>query len=246
MRIGTRGSALALAQAGAVAEALGGGARSSPITTTRRPRPRGAATSRAGSRELERGAAATARSTSRCTRPRTCPASCPTGLDDRRRAGARGPARRARAARASLDELPAGRAGRHRAACAARAQLLALRADLEVVELRGNVDTRLRELADGDYDAIVLAAAGLRAARPRATRRPARCSTSSCPRAGQGALALEARAGDDAAPPRPRAITDRGAHACAARRARARRARSARLPHAGRARTPTLDDGRHA
>ena len=41
------------------------------------------------------------------------------------------------------------------------AQLRALRADLDVVELRGNVDTRLRKLADGDYDAIVLAAAGL-------------------------------------------------------------------------------------
>jgi hydroxymethylbilane synthase len=42
-----------------------------------------------------------------------------------------------------------------------RAQLLASRPDLEVVELRGNVDTRLRKLADGEVDALVLAAAGL-------------------------------------------------------------------------------------
>ena len=42
-----------------------------------------------------------------------------------------------------------------------RSQLLALRPDLDVEELRGNVDTRLRRLAEGDYDAIVLAAAGL-------------------------------------------------------------------------------------
>src|SRR4051794_12221901 len=42
-----------------------------------------------------------------------------------------------------------------------RSQLLALEPGLEIVELRGNVDTRLRRLEDGDYDAIVLAAAGL-------------------------------------------------------------------------------------
>ena len=42
-----------------------------------------------------------------------------------------------------------------------RAQLLALRPDLQIRELRGNVDTRLRRLADGDFDAIVLAQAGL-------------------------------------------------------------------------------------
>jgi hydroxymethylbilane synthase len=42
-----------------------------------------------------------------------------------------------------------------------RAQLLAVRPDLEVVELRGNVDTRLRKLAAGEVDALVLAAAGL-------------------------------------------------------------------------------------
>ena len=65
-----------------------------------------------------------------------------------------------------------------------RSQLLALRADLQVRDLRGNVDTRLRRLADGDYHAIVLARAGLdrlgrpdegapvAAARAAARRRP--------------------------------------------------------------------------
>ena len=52
-----------------------------------------------------------------------------------------------------------------------RSQLLAARPDLDVREVRGNVDTRLRKLADGDYDALVLAAAGLaRLGRDEGTR----------------------------------------------------------------------------
>ena len=65
-------------------------------------------------------------------------------------------------------------------------------------DLRGNVDTRLRRLADGDFDAIVLAQAGLdRLGRgdEGAPLDPA-CS---CPAAGQGCLALETRDADDAA-----------------------------------------------
>ncbi|MBA3263936.1 MAG: hydroxymethylbilane synthase, partial [Thermoleophilaceae bacterium] len=60
----------------------------------------------------------------------------------------------------SLDALDTG-AVVGTASVRRRAQLLALRPDLEVRELRGNVDTRLRRLADGDFDAIVLARAGL-------------------------------------------------------------------------------------
>lgn len=61
----------------------------------------------------------------------------------------------------SLAEVPEGaRVGT--ASLRRRAQLLALRPDLEVVELRGNVDTRLRRLDEGELDGIVLAAAGLR------------------------------------------------------------------------------------
>ncbi len=56
-----------------------------------------------------------------------------------------------------------------------RAQILALRDDVQVVEVRGNVDTRLRKLAAGEIDALVLAAAGLqRLGRPRPGRRRAR------------------------------------------------------------------------
>ncbi len=78
-----------------------------------------------------------------------------------------------------------------------RAQLLATRPDLSVVELRGNVDTRLRKQAEGAYDGVVLAAAGLlrlgRAVAVGTCLDPARF----VPAVGQGALALEAREGDD-------------------------------------------------
>jgi hydroxymethylbilane synthase len=77
------------------------------------------------------------------------------------------------------------------------AQLRALRPDLVVHPLRGNVDTRLRKLESGEYDAIILASAGLR----RLGRTERICQVLSvaemCPAAGQGALAIEARAGDD-------------------------------------------------
>jgi hydroxymethylbilane synthase len=71
-----------------------------------------------------------------------------------------------------------------------KAQLLAARPDLEIAELRGNVDTRLRKLADGDFDAIVLAAAGL----ARLGRSDEGNPLEACvPAPGQGTLALEAR-----------------------------------------------------
>jgi len=77
-------------------------------------------------------------------------------------------------------------------------QLRALRPDLVIEPLRGNLDTRLRKLDDGGYDAIVLAAAGLKrlglAARIRALFEPDRM----LPAAGQGALGIELRA--DAGP----------------------------------------------
>ena len=76
-------------------------------------------------------------------------------------------------------------------------QLLALRPDLRIEPLRGNLDTRLRKLDEGGYDAIVLAAAGLKrlglGARIRAVFDPAQM----IPAAGQGALGIEVR--EDAA-----------------------------------------------
>jgi hydroxymethylbilane synthase len=95
----------------------------------------------------------------------------------------------------SLAALPAGaRIGT--SSQRRRAQLKALRPDLEAVEFRGNVDTRLRKLAEGQVDAILLAAAGLdrleRAEWVRERLDPAQF----CPAAGQGALGIEARLGD--------------------------------------------------
>jgi hydroxymethylbilane synthase len=79
-----------------------------------------------------------------------------------------------------------------------QAQLKALRPDLEIYPLRGNVDTRLRKLESGDYDAIILAAAGLnRLGKTKLVRQviPAEIMT---PAAGQGALGIEIRNGDTA------------------------------------------------
>jgi hydroxymethylbilane synthase len=77
-----------------------------------------------------------------------------------------------------------------------QAQLKQMRADLELHPLRGNVDTRLRKLEAGEYDAIVLAAAGLKrlglTGRIKAYFEPKEM----CPAVGQGALAIEIRLGD--------------------------------------------------
>jgi hydroxymethylbilane synthase len=76
------------------------------------------------------------------------------------------------------------------------AQLRAIRPDLNIHPLRGNVDTRLRKLESGEYDAIILALAGLRRlGRTELVREILRIEAM-CPAAGQGALAIETRAGD--------------------------------------------------
>jgi hydroxymethylbilane synthase len=95
----------------------------------------------------------------------------------------------------SLDDLPEGaRVGT--SSLRRRSQLLAIRPDLEVVDMRGNVDTRLRKLAGGDYDAIVLALAGLRRLGREAEASAVLEVDDFVPAAGQGILALEARADD--------------------------------------------------
>lgn len=96
---------------------------------------------------------------------------------------------------ASLAELPQGaRVGT--SSLRRKAQLLHVRPDLTILDLRGNVNTRLRKLDDGEYDAIILAAAGLKRLgfgdRIKETIDPALC----LPAVGQGALAIEARADD--------------------------------------------------
>ncbi|HEX7279261.1 MAG TPA: hydroxymethylbilane synthase [Solirubrobacterales bacterium] len=97
----------------------------------------------------------------------------------------------------SLDEVPEGsRVGT--ASLRRRAQLLAARPDLRVEELHGNVDTRLRKLQEGELDAIVLAAAGLRRLGREGEIGFAIPVDRMVPAAGQGALALQARAEDEA------------------------------------------------
>jgi hydroxymethylbilane synthase len=97
----------------------------------------------------------------------------------------------------SLDDAPEGaRVGT--ASLRRRAQLLAARPDLRVEELHGNVDTRLRKLAEGELDAIVLAAAGLRRLGRETEIGFAIPVETMVPAPGQGTLALQIRSGDEA------------------------------------------------
>ena len=97
----------------------------------------------------------------------------------------------------SLAELPLGsRVGT--SSQRRRAQLKAIRPDLEVVEFRGNVDTRLRKLVEGQVEAIFLAAAGLDRLEKTEWVRERLEPKEFCPAAGQGALGIEARLGDEA------------------------------------------------
>jgi hydroxymethylbilane synthase len=79
-----------------------------------------------------------------------------------------------------------------------RAQLKALRPDIEAVEFRGNVDTRLRKLAEGQVDGILLAAAGLERLQKTEWVRERLEPKDFCPAAGQGALGIETRKDDGA------------------------------------------------
>jgi hydroxymethylbilane synthase len=73
------------------------------------------------------------------------------------------------------------------------AQLLALRPDLRVENIRGNVDTRVRKLDEGQFDAILLAAAGLRRLGLSGRIAELLDPEAMCPAVGQGALAIETR-----------------------------------------------------
>ncbi|MDO4921785.1 MAG: hydroxymethylbilane synthase [Phascolarctobacterium sp.] len=96
---------------------------------------------------------------------------------------------------ASFAELPLG-AVVGTSSLRRRAQLLAARPDLDIRDLRGNVDTRLRKLDEGLYDAVILAAAGLERL-GHADRIQSLIPSAVClPAVGQGALAIECRDGD--------------------------------------------------
>jgi len=95
----------------------------------------------------------------------------------------------------SLDELPHG-AKVGTSSLRRQCQLKSVRADLEIFPLRGNVDTRIRKLESGEYDAIILAAAGVRRLGLETHVRSRISADIMCPAVGQGALAIEIRRGD--------------------------------------------------
>ena len=95
----------------------------------------------------------------------------------------------------SIDDLPQrSRVGT--SSLRRQAQLKAVRPDLHIFPLRGNVDTRLRKLEEGEYDAIILAAAGLNRLGRTEWVRAILPVEVMCPAVGQGALGIEIRSGD--------------------------------------------------
>jgi hydroxymethylbilane synthase len=191
LRLATRGSALALAQAKEVAGMLGG-AEIVECSSDGEPGDK-ARFVRGVEKALLDG-----RADLGVHSAKDLPADLPEGL-----AIAGAPAREAPedawvGTAGSLDEVPEGaRVGT--ASLRRQAQLLAARPDLVVEELHGNVDTRLRRLGDGDFEGIVLAAAGMRRLGREAEISFAFGPERMTPAAGQGILVLEARSGDEAA-----------------------------------------------
>ena len=195
MRIGTRGSALALAQVAPLADALG--AEVVPIRVS------GDVLAAAGPTDKSRWVDAIEEALLcgdvdvAVHSAKDVPAELADGLE-LIAATAREDPRDALVGAGSVEALPEGaRVGT--SSLRRRAQLLAARPDLDVVALRGNVDTRLRKLADDEVDALVLAAAGLRRL-GRADAIGALLDPAVfVPAAGQGILALEARPDVDVA-----------------------------------------------
>ncbi len=203
MRIGTRGSALALNQAGWVMARFGQDAELVTVTTSG---DRGAAIedkSRWVS-ELER-ALLDGRIDLAVHSAKDVPAELADGLE-LVAFPERADARDAICGASSLAALaPGARVGT--SSLRRAAQVLAARPDVSIVELHGNVDTRLRKLADGRCDALVLALAGLQRLDREADADGVLDEL--VPAAGQGALALEARAGE-LTPERLDAVSDAG------------------------------------
>jgi len=201
LRLGTRGSALALAQARWVAERLDGEVELVTIATSG---DRGAHEDKSRFvKELEQALLAGDVDLA-VHSAKDVPGELPDGLSI---VGVpeRADPYDALCGATSLDELRPG-AVVGTASLRRRAQLLALRDDLEIRELRGNVDTRLKRL--GDYDAIVLAQAGLDRLGRGGEGEPLEALV---PAPGQGCLALEARADDGATAAAAERLTDRAA-----------------------------------
>jgi hydroxymethylbilane synthase len=171
LRLGTRGSRLALAQSQSVADALGGAEIVAVRSTDSEP----------GDKERF------VRGVEQALIPDEVRLAGVVPREDPRDAYV--------GAASSLSDLPAGaRIGT--SSLRRRSQLLAMRDDLDVVELRGNVDTRLGKLSDGDYDGIVVAAAGLRRLGRDGEIAFLFAVDEMTPAPGQGSLAIEARRED--------------------------------------------------
>jgi hydroxymethylbilane synthase len=216
LRLGTRGSALALAQAEQVAKALGG-AEIVPIKTSDGHQPN---TGRAGARSRISGGdkARFVREIERALldgevdlgihSAKDLPTGLPKGLEIAGVPPREDPRDAFVGHVDSLGECPEGaRIGT--SSLRRRAQILARRPDLEVVELRGNVDTRIRRLEDGDFEGLVLALAGLRRLGRAEEAFPIEFDEL-VPAPGQGALAIEAPHSNDRAVAAAESITDRG------------------------------------
>jgi hydroxymethylbilane synthase len=190
VRIGTRGSALALAQARQVAALLGGEHELVEVVTSG-DRGERASDKERWVRELD---AALRDGAVDCAvhSAKDVPARLPDGIAIAA-VPPRADPRDALCGAASLAALGTGaRVGT--SSLRRAAQLRALRADLQVLDLRGNVDTRLRKLATGDYGAIVLAVAGLERLGRGGEGTPL---DELVPAAGQGCLAVTTRAGEE-------------------------------------------------
>lgn len=214
LRLGTRGSPLALAQANQVADAIGGG-RIVEVKTSgdRGSRPRGPGTQGGDKarfvREIER-ALLDGEVDLGVHSAKDLPTELPAGLELVGVPPREDPLDAYVGDAASLADVPeGGRIGT--SSLRRRAQLQALRPDLDVVPLRGNVDTRLRKLGEDGLDGIVLAAAGLRRLGRESEIAFRFAPAEMTPAPGQGALALEAREGDAAAATAAQVATDRDA-----------------------------------
>ena len=192
LRIGTRASALAVAQARSVAACLGGGELVEVITSGDRAAPPGDKSRWV--KELEQALLGGDVDVA-VHSAKDVPGELPDGLEIVA-VPPRADARDAVCGAAALEELRSGaRVGT--SSLRRRSQLLAAREDLDVADMRGNVDTRLAKLEAGDYVAIVLALAGLQRLGRTGEVGAALDGEAFVPAPGQGALALEARADDE-------------------------------------------------
>ena len=200
IRIATRGSKLALTQAGEVAELLGG-AELVEASSDGEPGDKSRFV-RGVERALLAGEAEVGVHSAK-----DLPGEMSEGLEIGGVPPRQDPADAWIGVGSSLAEVPEGaRVGT--ASLRRRAQLLAARPDLRVSELHGNVDTRLRKLEEGELDAIVLAAAGLRRLGREGEIGFAIPFETMVPASGQGTLVLQVRAGDEAASAATAAVFD--------------------------------------